>query len=286
MIRQKTSFSLHLVKIMIKGLHIGTSGWSYPEDWKDVFYHKSATPLQQYLTYFDTAEINSSFYALPSPKFIKHLMSPVAEGKFFTAKLPKAVTHDNRLKLEGAGGVVLDEYFELFRPLRARLAALLIQLPPWNIEKMGDVETFLAALDPSFRYAIEFRDESWLVPRIWSLLEKYKIAHVIVDEPKLPINLQVTTDFSYIRWHGHGTNPWFYYRYSIEELEAWLPRLDSLKGETDTILGYFNNHFEAYSPLNAFQMLQLLDMANQKQITKLERMLSKLSVDQTHLSDF
>ncbi len=271
---------------MIKGLHIGTSGWSYPDDWNGVFYHKAATPLQQYLTYFDTAEINSTFYALPQPRFIQHLASSVTEGKFFTAKFPKAVTHDNRLDLSGEGGVVLTKYFDLIRPLGDKIQALLIQLPPWNIDKMGDVEAFVAELDPSFRYAMEFRDESWLIPRVWSLLEENQIAHVIVDEPKLPIDLRITTDFTYIRWHGHGTKPWFYYRYSTEELEAWVPRLENLMDESDTVIGYFNNHFEAYSPLNAFQMLQILGKANQKQIAKLERMLKHFSSEQTSLSDF
>jgi uncharacterized protein YecE (DUF72 family) len=238
------------------------------------------------LTYFDTAEINSTFYALPRPGFIKHLSSPLTEGKFFTAKFPKAVTHDNRLDLSGDGGAVLDQYYSLLKPINQKLEALLIQLPPWHIDKMSDLETFLSSLNRSFRYAIEFRDESWLVSRVWALLEEYKIAHVIVDEPKLPIDLRITTDFAYIRWHGHGENPWFYYRYSIEELEPWVPRIESLKDETNTILGFFNNHFEAYSPLNAFQMLQLLGEANKRQLSKLEHMLKHFSTAQTTLFDF
>ena len=271
---------------MISGLFIGTSGWSYPDEWSGVFYHKSSTLLQQYLTYFDTAEINSTFYALPRSNFIKHLSSAITESKFFTAKIPKAVTHDSRLDISGEGGVVLEKYFELMHPMVDKIEALLIQLPPWPLNKMNDFETFLSSLDPSFRYAVEFRDESWLIPKVWSLLEKYNLAHVIVDEPKLPIDLRVTSDFAYIRWHGHGKKPWFYYRYSLEELEPWVSRIESIQDETKTILGYFNNHFQAYSPLNAFQMLQLLGEANKKQLSKLEHMLKHFSTSQTTLSDF
>ena len=274
------------VKTMISGLFIGTSGWSYPDEWSGVFYHKSSTLLQQYLTYFDTAEINSTFYALPRSNFIKHLSSAITESKFFTAKIPKAVTHDSRLDISGEGGVVLEKYFELMHPMVDKIEALLIQLPPWPLNKMNDFETFLSSLDPSFRYAVEFRDESWLIPKVWSLLEKYNLAHVIVDEPKLPIDLRVTSDFAYIRWHGHGKKPWFYYRYSLEELEPWVSRIESIQDETKTILGYFNNHFQAYSPLNAFQMLQLLGEANKKQLSKLEHMLKHFSTSQTTLFDF
>jgi len=113
---------------MRKGLHIGTSGWSYEKDWKGVFYKSGPSLLQQYLSYFQTAEINSTFYALPQPNFVKHLTS-LDESFFFTAKLPKKVTHDSRLDISGEGGATLTEFFRLIEPLRGRIPVLLIQLP-------------------------------------------------------------------------------------------------------------------------------------------------------------
>ncbi|MGY5864314.1 MAG: DUF72 domain-containing protein [Candidatus Thorarchaeota archaeon] len=273
---------------MRKGLHIGTSGWSYDKDWRGIFYSSGASLLKQYLKYFYTAEINSTFYALPQPNFVKHLSS-LDENVFFTAKLPKTVTHDTRLNLrikEGIGGETLTEYFKLFEPLRGRIQVLLIQLPPWDLSKFGDLETFFSALDPSFRYAIEFRDESWLVPKVWSLIEDYGIAHVIVDEPKLPIDLRITADFSYIRWHGHGEDPWFNYRYSIEELEPWVPHLEKVTNAVETTFGYFNNHFAGNAPLNAFQMLSLLKRIDPKQQVKLDRMLKASATTQATLDEF
>ncbi|MHA1949648.1 MAG: DUF72 domain-containing protein [Candidatus Thorarchaeota archaeon] len=273
---------------MRKGLHIGTSGWSYDKDWKGVFYSKGGSLLKQYLKYFYTAEINSTFYALPQPNFVRNL-STLDDRVIFTAKLPKIVTHDTRLQLrvkEGLGGETLNEYFRLLEPLHGRLQVLLIQLPPWDISKFGDLETFFSALDPSFRYAIEFRDESWLIQKVWSLIEDYGIAHVIVDEPKLPIDLRVTTDFSYIRWHGHGENPWFNYRYSLEELEPWVPRLEQVTNSVETTFGYFNNHFAGNAPLNAFQMLSLLKTINPKQQVKLDRMLKTSATTQATLDEF
>jgi uncharacterized protein YecE (DUF72 family) len=270
---------------MIKGLHIGTSGWSYREDWKDVFYTSGSSLLQQYLRYFKTAEINSTFYALPRENFIRHLLG-VDPSVFFTAKLPRKVTHDHRLDLSGEGGDVLNQFFDLLRPAAQKVPVLLIQLPPWHIDKMADLETFLTHLDPSFRYAIEFRDESWLTNRVWALLDRYKIAHVIVDEPKLLIDLRVTTDFSYIRWHGHGEKLWYKYRYSEDELKEWVPRLEQVSEESETILGYFNNHFFGHAPLNAFQMLTLLEKASPSQVRKMEQMIKSTSTHQTSLDDF
>ncbi len=271
---------------MRKGLFIGCSGWSYPDDWLRVFYRSRSAFLKQYLSVFDTAEINSTFYALPRPNFIKHLVNNVGEDKFFTAKLPKKVTHDNRLDVSGDGGAVLQEYFTLMEPIRNRIEALLIQLPPWDITNMSDLESFLVSLDKSFRYAIEFRHESWLTSRVWSLLEDYGIANVIVDEPKLPIELRITADFAYIRWHGHGSRPWYNYLYSPEELKAWVPRLEDVTSRTDSILGYFNNHFSGNAPFNALQMLDLMGLASFQQSNKLERMTKHMSGHQTSLDDF
>ena len=271
--------------MMRKGLHIGTSGWSYDKDWSGIFYSSSGSMLKQYLKYFQTAEINSTFYALPKSNFIKHL-STLDETVFFSAKLPKKVTHDNRLTLPGEGGETLNEFFSLLKPIQDRIQVLLIQLPPWDISTMGDLEIFLSILDPSFRYAIEFRDHSWLTNSVWNLIEDYGIANVIVDEPKLPIDLRITTDFSYIRWHGHGENPWFNYRFSIEELEGWLPRLEQVTDSVETTFGYFNNHFAGNAPLNALQMLSLLETINPIQQVKLDRMLKTSATTQATLDEF
>lgn len=241
--------------------------------------------LQQYLSYFETAEINSTFYALPKPNFIKHLGS-IDRSKFFTAKLPKKVTHDHKLDLSGEGGHVLDQFYDLLAPIKERIPVLLIQLPPWKLSAMSDLETFLSSLKPPFRYAIEFRDESWLISSVWSLLEKYKIAHCIVDEPKLPVDLRITTDFSYIRWHGHGGKLWYNYRYSLEELEQWKPKVQQVLESVETVYGYFNNHFAGNAPLNALQMLSLLSSINRKQERKLEKMLERDKFSQTSLDDF
>ncbi|MFQ5831800.1 MAG: DUF72 domain-containing protein [Candidatus Thorarchaeota archaeon] len=273
--------------MMRKGLHIGTSGWSYVDKtgWLDVFYHSRKSLLKQYLAVFQTAEINSTFYSLPRPTFVKHLAT-LKGDKFFTAKIPRKVTHDHRLELKGEGGEVLSQFFTLMKPVEDRVAALLIQLPPWEVSKMANLEAFLAELDPSFRFAIEFRNESWLSNSVYRLIEDYGTAYVIVDEPKLPIDLRVTADFAYVRWHGHGTRPWYNYRYSVDELEKWKPRIENIMDRAESVLGYFNNHFSGNAPLNALQMLSLMGTIDERQTQKLEKMLSHMSVEQTSLEDF
>jgi uncharacterized protein YecE (DUF72 family) len=269
---------------MRKGLHIGTCGWSYPE-WMDLFYSSRHDFLQQYMTFFDLVEINTTFYGPLSENVINKLLE-LPEEKFFTSKIPHMITHSHRLDLRTEARDILDDFFIKMKPLLPKLEVLLIQLPPWDITNMGNLETFLSVLDMDYRYAIEFRHKSWLNQRVFSLVEDYGIAYTIVDEPKLPIDLRITADFSYIRWHGHGEDPWYNYRYSLEELRAWKLRLLSLSGKTRTIFGLFNNHFNGNGPMNALQMMELMDIINPVQRAKMDRMLINAAAKQTSIEDF
>jgi len=124
----------------------------------------------------------------------------------FTAKLPKIVTHDKRLGLNGNIKPDLNIYFDLMRPLQldGKLGCFLIQLPPSCDCNLNNLETFFGLLDPLFRYAVEFRNKSWIKDETWELLRKYNVAYTVVDEPLLPPEVYLTTDFAYFRWHGKG----------------------------------------------------------------------------------
>jgi uncharacterized protein YecE (DUF72 family) len=273
------------MRTMRKGLHIGTCGWSYPE-WKGIFYSGDSGFVRQYLSYFDVAEINATFYGPLKEDFMNFLRLELPPEKFFTAKIPHIITHNNRLDLKTEAGPALSDFFVKTKTMIDRLDALLIQLPPWDITTFGDLELFFNALDTDYRFAVEFRHESWLKSSVFRLLEKYNLAYTIVDEPRLPIDMRVTADFAYVRLHGHGDDPWYNYMYSLKELKAWRPRLEQLLDEVGTVLVFFNNHFFGYGPTNALQMMDLLGSINPSQNRKMERMLKQLSVKQTSLDEF
>jgi uncharacterized protein YecE (DUF72 family) len=98
--------------------------------------------------------------------------------------------------------------------------------------------------------------------------------------------MRVRTDFVYVRLHGHGTKPWYNYRYTDDELLAWSERLNLLTDENETVFAFFNNHFYGYGPTNALQMMELMNCIGPVQKGKLERMLPKLAVSQTSLDEF
>ena len=265
-------------------IHLGTSGWSYKE-WEGSFYRKGEKrKLRAYASIFKIVEIDSTFYRNPTLGTVMGWLKYSPSDFVFTAKIPKLITHDKRLGLKGEIKADLTTYFDLMRPLQlgGKLWCFLIQLPPKCDCNYDNLESFFGMLDPMFRYAVEFRNPSWLRNETWDLLKKYDVAYTIVDEPLLPPEVHLTTDFAYFRWHGKGQNIWFDYRYSTEELDNWVPRIRETSKSVKKVIGFFNNHYHGYAPENCLYMLEKLGLMSQTQ----KKTKDKLMVKQSKLGSF
>ncbi len=246
---------------------LGTSGWSY-RDWIGPFYAKGdKSMLKAYSKVFKTVEINSTFYAYPSKGTVMGWVKYSPEDLIFTAKLPKLITHEKMLNLEEGVEEDLNRFCDLIRPilLNGKLGCLLIQLPPKYAFDLNHLDKFFQILPAEFKFAVEFRHLSWMKNETWRLLKKYGVAYTIVDEPLLPPEVHVTSSFAYFRWHGHGTRPWFNYRYNMEELKPWIPKVRKIAGGVKKVYGYFNNHFHGYAVENCLQVLEMLGVLTPEQ---------------------
>lgn len=246
---------------------LGTSGWSYRE-WIGPFYRQGEKSMMKaYTKVFNTAEINSTFYAYPSKGTVMGWTRYSPQDHIFCAKLPKLITHDKKLNLDQGVDIDLQSFCDLIRPLslNGKLGCLLIQLPPKYSFNLKHLESFFEILPKEIRFAVEFRNLSWIDKETWPLLEKYRVAYCNVDEPLLPSEVHVTTDFAYFRWHGHGKNPWFDYRYGIDELEPWIPKLKETSLKVKKVFGYFNNHYHGYAVENCLQVLEMLGVLTPEQ---------------------
>ena len=201
----------------------------------------------------------------------------------FTAKLPKLITHDKKLGLKSNVRADLEAFLELMRPLQlgAKLTCLLIQLPPKYSFNPKNLEAFFDMLDPTFRYTVEFRNLSWLTDETWELLKAHDVAYTNVDEPLLPPEVHLTTDFAYFRWHGKGEKIWFDYRYTNEELNAWVPKVEETASKVKKIVGYFNNHYHGYAPENCQYLIEKLGLLSEK-----EKQAQKTKPKQASLLDY
>jgi uncharacterized protein YecE (DUF72 family) len=266
---------------------LGTCGWSYKE-WEGTFYEERAgqSKLRAYSKVFKTAEIDSTFYRNPSPGMVMGWLKYSPSDFVFTAKLPKTITHDNMLGLKKEVKSHLDVFLDLMRPLQVggKLACLLIQLPPKYTYNPENLEEFFKLLDPTFRYAVEFRNVTWLLSETVTLklLEKYGVAYTVVDEPLLPPEVHLTTDFAYFRWHGKGENIWFDYEYNEKELDAWVPKVQETSKQVKKVYGYFNNHYHGYAPENCLQLIEKLGLLSSEQ----KKAKAKKTVKQSQLGSF
>jgi hypothetical protein len=122
-----------------------------------------------------------------------------------------------------------------------KLACLLIQLPPSYNYNPENLEAFFQKLQPQFKFAVEFRNLSWMRNETWELLKKYGVAYANVDEPLLPPEVHLTADFAYFRWHGKGKRPWFNYKYEEKELEQWYLKITAYSDRLLDDLGELRN---------------------------------------------
>ncbi len=246
---------------------LGTSGWSYKE-WIGPFYDDEKRMFSYYARFFNTVEINSTFYRYPSRSTIYGLNRAAPPNFIFSAKLPRLITHKKKLNLAEDIRSDLMRFLELLEPLYAsgRLGCILIQLPPSFKYEDGyeRLEGFLDIIPDGYEFAVEFRDSSWMRDDTWRMLRKYGVAYCVVDEPSFPSEIHVTADFAYFRWHGRNSRVWYNYRYSEKELSEWVPKLEETGRKVKKIYGYFNNHFHGYAIENCIELMQMLKIAEPK----------------------
>ncbi len=246
---------------------LGTSGWGYKE-WIGPFYSKEdKSMLRAYAKVFRTVEIDSTFYRYPSKGMVMGWAKYSPEGFVFTAKLPQLITHEKKLDLNQGVKEDLERFIEIMEPLwlGGKLGCILIQLPPRFNFQPEILDSFFKVLPTQVRFAVEFREHSWMREDTWTLLERNKVAYTIVDEPLLGPEIHVTSDIAYFRWHGRGARPWYDYRYKSDELEPWIPKLRDTTRKVNKVFGYFNNHFHGYAVENCLQVLEMLGVKTPQQ---------------------
>ena len=186
--------------------YIGCSGWSYSA-WQGPFYPANSTDssdrLKYYASVFDYVEIDSSFYRLPNTFMVKKWFKKTPEHFRFTAKFPKTITHDRRLKNISKE---LGYFHKAMLPLKDKTLALLIQLPPSLkiIEGLENMRQYLLPeLDSNnFRYAVEVRDRSWFQDLAYNFFANNDICMVWSQLAELRTPPIATTDFLYLRFIG------------------------------------------------------------------------------------
>jgi uncharacterized protein YecE (DUF72 family) len=238
-------------------LRIGCSGWVY-KDWTGPFYPEGTRDrerLEYYATRFDTAEINASFYRLPSEKMVEGWATRAPDRFLFAWKVSRFITHNKKLK-DCQDPVAL--VYGRMAPLGDKLGPSLIQLPPQLRRNDARLAGFLELL-PKGRHTVEFRHPSWYDPEVFKILGDFDASLCISDHHHAPAPWSRTASWVYVRGHGPGGR--YAGRYSEAELSHWAERIAAWRAEGCDVYAYFDNDIKSAAPFDAQALKALCGLA-------------------------
>jgi len=270
-------------------LRIGTAGWSY-KDWEGIFYppgmrQRRVHPLEYLARFFDTAEINTSFYGPLKPELAKLWCRRVAAVNprfLFTAKLYRAFTHSPVAVVGPTSAATIrptdEDEIKTREGLDAlasegKLGALLIQFPISFKNTSLNREYLERLLRQFIEYprVVEVRDSSWNNPATLDEFARHNVAFCNIDQPVLGKSLaptdHVTAPIAYVRLHGRNYDQWFdsdnrddryNYLYKESELADWKDRIERVAHRAEMTYVITNNHFESKAAVNAIELKSML----------------------------
>lgn len=259
-------------------LRIGPAGWAYP-DWAGYVYPqprpKRFHPATYLAEFFDTIEINTSFYHPIQPEHAAQWLERVAANPrfLFTAKLWKKFTHEHDAtpKDEREARAGLDILQD-----GNKLGALLLQFP-FSFHREPETVAYLAAVlrrFASYPLVVEVRHSSWNLPATFELLRDHNAGFCNIDQPIIGRSLgpstASTSPIGYVRLHGRRYDTWFTddpgissherynYLYSNKELAPWASRIQKVSKQAGTVFVITNNHYQGKGVVNALQLINIL----------------------------
>jgi len=271
-------------------VRIGTSGWNYPSGsgtWNGIFYpaqprragrnRNKFNELRFYAEHFDTVEINSTFYRVPTAATARSWAARTPANFEFSLKLYQKFTHPKMFEKATGGDASdlgqkdVDEFRAALDPIAGagKLGALLAQFPA-SFKNDAESRAYLEILLQHFRdyrVAVELRHSSWSdqTAGTLQLLGEHGAAWVQIDEPKFTQSIRQSLDtdvrtFYYLRLHGRNAAQWwthdksedrYNYLYSAEELKPFAEAAKAASKKVEKAYLYANNHFSAKSVANA-----------------------------------
>ncbi len=236
----------------------GCSSWTSPA-WSGRFYPpgiRDGDRLAYYARYFDTVEVDSTYYRDPGPGLFRRWASVTPPGFTFALKFPRDLL-DPKEPLDRDG---IGKFLDNARLLGSKLGPVLLQFPPWF--RPGRATQFLLdivnARDLRIRYAVELRDGAWYsgepFRELRQALSSREIALAWSYLTYLEIPPVLTTDFVYLRFIGdHDSIPEDQHgEIRVDRapaMRSWGERFrEALRDNVQEGFAFFNNHFEGYGP--------------------------------------
>jgi uncharacterized protein YecE (DUF72 family) len=210
----------------LAGVHVGTSGWSYPS-WRPGFYPAGTAPadfLRVYAGRFSTVELNTTGYRLPAEAQFERWAAQTPAGFRFAPKLA-----GNRPGMLAVFGSRVGALGERLGPIRVQLI---------SARDEGMIELIVGSLDPGLRLAFDLAHPSWdgIEPRL-AAAGAVRVNDLEHDAP-----------FRYVRFREPP--------YGDESLREWA---DRLRAVDVPLFVYFRHEDEPTAPAYAERLVELLE---------------------------
>ncbi len=208
-------------------LYVGCTGWSMKE-WVGHVYPSNAKTkdyLTHYAKQFNTIELNTTHYRIPTIETIQKWRTTATTDFRFCPKIPQAISHSSGMGLNDGK---LRAFCESIQQLAEKLGCCFMQMPPYfDTSRLAVLATFLEEMPTSIPLAIEIRHESWfrtenhLLPLV-ALAKAKNCALVITDVAgrRDVLHQQLTNNIAIIRFVGNDLHPTDYTR-----IDEWVQRL-------------------------------------------------------------
>jgi uncharacterized protein YecE (DUF72 family) len=207
--------------------------------------------LERYVRFFDTVEVNATFYRLPAAETVETWRDTAPPRFTFAVKGSRYLTHLKRLLDTGEG---IRRFYAPISRFGAKLGPVLWQLPPHMKPDLPRLDDFLAHL-PAGRHAVEFRDPAWYTHETCDVLDRHAAAFCEHDQVKrAPPRL--TGRFRYVRFHG--TTGRYSGRYGAAALRPFAESYLASAARGVDVFVYFNNDLGGHAVRDALDLLALV----------------------------
>ena len=151
---------------------VGCSGF-YNKHWKGVFYPEDLPQtkwLNFYCEYFNTLELNVTFYQFPTEKRMTTWFQKTPDNFLFSVKVPRLITHYKKLK--ECKKLLDDFYVACERGLKNKLGCVLFQFPPSIHYSPEQLDHIISCMRPGVNNVIEFRHSGWWNQNVYERLSE------------------------------------------------------------------------------------------------------------------
>jgi len=208
-------------------VYIGCSVWTDRSFLGKVY--PQGTPaknfLKVYCQQFNTVELNTTFYSIPSVEKVKKWKEAATPGFQFCPKVPRSISHSSNMEEQRR---LLAIFIEAVLHFEKGLGMTFMQLPPYfQSSSMSALQKLLAHVPQGFPMAVELRHPSWFSDvvaqqELFAFLRERGMVAVITDVAgrRDVLHQTLTSRCVLIRFTGNNLHDTDYTR-----IDAWVQKL-------------------------------------------------------------